>query len=95
MSKFGNVTGKTYRRAMEFILVLFIIISFLYRAISNADMLPSLPASENQIDDREWGKIRRMEFMKINPPTGAPTLKPVRPEKFWKFWVQRPRGIAA
>jgi hypothetical protein len=76
-------------RIMEIILVLFIV-SFIYRAIPNVDMLPDLPASENQIDDREWGKIARMEFMATHPPAGTPTLKPLRPEK---FWLQRPRGI--
>jgi hypothetical protein len=73
---------------MEFILVLFIA-SFVYRAIPNVDMLPSLPASENQLDDQEWGKITRMEFMATHPP--ASTLPPkVRPEK---TWLQKPKVI--
>jgi len=56
-------------------------------------MLPNLAASENQIDDEEeGGKITLMEFMATHPPAGTQTFKPVRPEK---FWLQRPRGIAA
>jgi len=53
------------------------------------DMLPDLPASENQLDDQEWGKITRMEFMATHPPAGTPTLKPVRPEKFWLKRLRR------
>ena len=76
---------------IEIILVLFIA-SFVYRAIPNVNMLPSLPASENQIDDKEWGQITRMEFMKTKPPTSIPALKPIRPEK---LWLQRPKEIGA
>jgi hypothetical protein len=75
---------------MEIILVLFDV-SFIYRAIPNANVIPELPASQNQVDDQEWGKITRMEFMATHPPAGTPSLKPVRPEKLWS---QRPRGIA-
>jgi hypothetical protein len=52
------------------------------------NVIPDLPASENQIDDEEWGKIARMEFLATHPAARTPTLKPVRPEK---FWLERPR----
>jgi hypothetical protein len=68
------------------------IVSFFVRAAPNWDMLPDLPASENQIDDQEWGKITRMEFMATHPALRKPPLKPVRPEK---HWLQRPIGIRA
>jgi hypothetical protein len=77
-------------RITEIALVLFIA-SFIYRAIPNANVIPDLPVSKNQIDNKEWGKITRMEFIATHPPAGTPTLQPVRPEK---FWLQRPRGIA-
>jgi hypothetical protein len=38
-------------RIMQIILVVFIV-SFIYRANPNMDMLRDLPASENQIDDQ-------------------------------------------
>ena len=81
-------------RIIEISLVFFIA-SFIYRAIPNVNVIPDLPASENQIDDREWGKITRMEFLATHPPAGMPTLKPVRPEKFLDTAAQRYRGLIA
>jgi hypothetical protein len=40
--------------------------------------------------DKDWGNYAGMEFMATHPPAGGPTLKSVRPEKFWS---QRPRAI--
>ena len=39
-------------RIVEIILALFIV-TFILRAIPNLNVIPDLPASENQIDDRE------------------------------------------
>jgi hypothetical protein len=82
-----DMKTRTKIRIAEILLLSFIV-AFIHRAIPNVDIIPDLPASENQIDDREWGNITRMKFMETHPSAGTPTLKPVRPEK---FWLQRPR----
>jgi hypothetical protein len=76
-------------RIMETILVLFIV-SFLYRAIPNVDVIPNLPLANGQVDDKTWGTYTRMEFLATRPAPVPPTFKPV-PEQ--KFWLQRPRTI--
>ncbi len=92
MKTVGKVNPKSTRTRILELLLLSFIASFIYRVIPNVEMLPSLPASENQLDDQEWGKITRMEFMATHPPAGTSTLKPVRPEKHWL--QQRSKAIA-
>jgi len=80
---------------MQVILAIFIL-AFVARATPNLDMLPKIPWIDDQpndiglgnTDDKDWGNYARMEFLATHPPAGTPTLKPVRPEK---FWLQRPR----
>ncbi len=72
------------------ILLLSFIAAFVARTTPNLDMLPNIPWAENRTNG-DLGNYARMEFLATHPRAGTPTLKPVRPEK---FWLQRPRAIA-
>jgi hypothetical protein len=83
-------------RIVEMILLAFILVS-VARTTPNLDMLPNSPSAEDRTtgdlgntDDKAWGNYARMKLLETHPPTRTPTLKPVRPEK---FWLKRPRGI--
>ena len=87
----------TRTRIAEIGLLVFIA-AFVARATPNLDMLfKIIPWAERtnddlaNTDDKAWGNYARMEFMATHPPTGTPTLKPVRPERFWL--QQQPKGI--
>jgi hypothetical protein len=80
-------------------MLLSFIVVFVSRATPNLDMLPNIPWAEDRTngdlgntDDKAWGNYARMKFLETHPPEGTPAMKQVRPEK---FWLQRPRGIAA
>jgi hypothetical protein len=82
-------------RIVEILLLTFIL-AFVARATPNLDVIPSIPWAEDQpndiglgnTDDKDWGKYARMEFMATHPAAPTPTLKSVRPEKYWS---QQPR----
>jgi hypothetical protein len=83
----------------EPILVIFIL-AFVARATPNLNVIPNIPWAEartngglGNTDDKDWGDYVRMQFMATHPPAGTPTVKPVRPEKFWR--QQQPKGIRA
>jgi hypothetical protein len=86
----------TWTRIVEMFLLTFIL-AFVARATPNLNLIPDIPWANRTnddlgaTDDKAWGNFARMKFMETHPPEGTPTLKPVRPEK---FWLQRPRGMA-
>jgi hypothetical protein len=92
----GVAKSKLTRTRIVEILLLTFTLACVARATPNLDMLPNIPWAEDRTngdlgntDDKTWGNYARMEFMATHPPAGTPTLKPVRPEK---FWLQRPPG---
>jgi hypothetical protein len=89
--------SKLTRTRMVEILLLTFILAFVARATPNLDMLPNIPWAEDRTtgdlgntNDKAWGNYARMKFLETHPPESTPTLKPVRPEK---FWLQQPRAI--
>jgi hypothetical protein len=82
-------------RIMELILVIFIL-AFVARATPNLNVIPTIPWVGDRpddfgnADDIGWGNYARMQWIATHPSAPTPTLKPVRPEK---FWLQRPRVI--
>jgi hypothetical protein len=91
--KAQNKTQST--RIIKTLLLTFILV-FVARATPNLNVIPNIPWAEDRsdefgnADDIGWGNYARMQWIATHPPAGTPTLKPVRPEK---FWLQRPRGI--